>query len=86
MGKMVLLGELVQGFKRRSFGVLGKMKVSDRMRGSWSSFRSGQSAHKAGIARIDNPYSLAVGMTGLTEHDRQVYEKSWFQGWDKPNK
>ncbi len=62
------------------------MKVSERMRRSWSSFRAGQSAQKAGIARVDNPYSLTTGMTGLTEHDRQVWEKAWFEGWDKPRK
>ncbi len=61
------------------------MKVSVRMRRSWSSFRAGQSAQKAGIARIDNPYSLE-GLGGLTDHDRKVCEKAWFDGWDKPNK
>lgn len=72
------------------------MKVSERMRRSWSSFRAGQSAHKAGVRRIDNPYTLEGEwfndtyktqlMNSMSEHDRKVREKAWFDGWDKPNK
>ena len=51
------------------------------MRLSWSAFRAGQSAQKAGIARADNPYSM-----GIQDHDTKVREKAWFDGWDKPNK
>ena len=57
------------------------MKVSERMRSSWSAFRAGQSAQKAGVQRIDNPYS-----GGVQDHDTKVREKAWFDGWDKPNK
>ena len=63
------------------------MKVSERMRSSWSAFRAGQSAQKAGVQRIDNPYNPELaGFTGLSAHDMKVREKAWFDGWDKPNK
>ena len=65
------------------------MIVSSRMRESWNAFRLGQRAKLTGKDISESPY---VGqrekqiLCGFSDHEMSVFQKSWIDGWNKPNK
>lgn len=67
---------------REFFEKENKMILTSRVRlfGSFKAFRLGQDARKRGVERKYNRDAR------ISEHDNNVFEKAWLQGWDKPNK